>query len=138
MARPKHIDIGVLIAPPGRKLVACDYSQIELRSMAHLSEDAGLLRAFAAGTDIHRATAAEVFGKTLEDVTGDERRAAKAVMARPKHIDRVLIALAELVAETVTTPTTRAIRSHIKELKTWPVKLCTPKPYGKKYRRHNK
>ena len=67
------------IAPPGRKLVACDYSQIELRIMAHLSEDAGLLRAFAAGADIHRATAAEVFGKTLEDVTGNERRAAKAI-----------------------------------------------------------
>ncbi len=67
------------IAPPGRKLVACDYSQIELRIMAHLSEDAGLLRAFAAGADIHRATAAEVFGKTLEDVSGNERRAAKAI-----------------------------------------------------------
>ncbi len=67
------------IAPPGRKLVACDYSQIELRIMAHLSEDAGLLRAFAAGADIHRATAAEVFGKTLEDVSANERRAAKAI-----------------------------------------------------------
>lgn len=67
------------VAPPGRKLVACDYSQIELRIMAHLSEDAGLLRAFAAGADIHRATAAEVFGKTLEDVGGNERRAAKAI-----------------------------------------------------------
>ena len=67
------------IAPPGRKLVACDYSQIELRIMAHLSEDAGLLRAFAAGADIHRATAAEVFGKPLEDVSGNERRAAKAI-----------------------------------------------------------
>jgi DNA polymerase-1 len=67
------------IAPPGRKLVACDYSQIELRIMAHLSEDAGLLRAFAAGADIHRATAAEVFGKPLEEVSGNERRAAKAI-----------------------------------------------------------
>jgi DNA polymerase I len=67
------------VAPPGRKLVACDYSQIELRIMAHLSEDAGLLRAFAAGADIHRATAAEVFGKTLEDVSLNERRAAKAI-----------------------------------------------------------
>ncbi len=67
------------IAPPGRKLVACDYSQIELRIMAHLSEDAGLLRAFAAGADIHRATAAEVFGKSLDDVSGNERRAAKAI-----------------------------------------------------------
>ncbi|MFZ2754459.1 MAG: DNA polymerase I [Lysobacteraceae bacterium] len=67
------------IAPKGRKLVACDYSQIELRIVAHLSEDAGLLRAFAAGADIHRATAAEVFGKPLEDVSGNERRAAKAI-----------------------------------------------------------
>jgi DNA polymerase-1 len=67
------------IAPPGRKLVACDYSQIELRIMAHLSEDAGLLRAFAAGADIHRATAAEVFGKPLDAVSGNERRAAKAI-----------------------------------------------------------
>jgi DNA polymerase I len=67
------------IAPEGRKLVACDYSQIELRIMAHLSEDAGLLRAFAAGADIHRATAAEVFGKPLDEVSGNERRAAKAI-----------------------------------------------------------
>ena len=67
------------IAPTGRKLVACDYSQIELRIMAHLSEDAGLLRAFAAGADIHKATAAEVFGKPLEEVSGNERRAAKAI-----------------------------------------------------------
>ncbi|MFZ5636294.1 MAG: DNA polymerase I [Pseudomonadota bacterium] len=67
------------VAPPGRKLVACDYSQIELRIMAHLSEDAGLLRAFAAGADIHRATAAEVFGKTLDAVDANERRAAKAI-----------------------------------------------------------
>ncbi len=67
------------VAPPGRKLVACDYSQIELRIMAHLSEDAGLLRAFAAGADIHRATAAEVFGKPLDAVSGNERRAAKAI-----------------------------------------------------------
>jgi DNA polymerase-1 len=67
------------IAPPGRKLIACDYSQIELRIMAHLSEDAGLLRAFAAGADIHRATAAEVFGKPLDEVSGNERRAAKAI-----------------------------------------------------------
>ena len=67
------------VAPPGRKLVACDYSQIELRIMAHLSEDSGLLRAFAAGADIHRATAAEVFGKSLEEVSGSERRAAKAI-----------------------------------------------------------
>ena len=67
------------IAPPGRKLIACDYSQIELRIMAHLSEDPALLRAFASGADIHRATAAEVFGKPLEDVSGNERRAAKAI-----------------------------------------------------------
>lgn len=67
------------IAPPGRKLVACDYSQIELRIMAHLSEDAGLLRAFESGVDIHRATAAEVFGRKLDEVTPNERRAAKAI-----------------------------------------------------------
>lgn len=67
------------IAPPGRKLVALDYSQIELRIMAHLSEDAALLRAFAAGADIHRATAAEVFGKALDAVSNNERRAAKAI-----------------------------------------------------------
>ena len=67
------------IAPPGRKLVACDYSQIELRIMAHLSEDATLVRAFESGADIHRATAAEVFGKSLEDVSANERRAAKAI-----------------------------------------------------------
>ncbi|GGD49399.1 DNA polymerase I [Pseudoxanthomonas indica] len=67
------------IAPPGRKLVACDYSQIELRIMAHLSEDPGLVRAFESGADVHKATAAEVFGRKLEDVTGNERRAAKAI-----------------------------------------------------------
>ncbi len=67
------------VAPEGRKLVACDYSQIELRIMAHLSEDAGLLAAFAAGADIHRATAAEVFGRKLDEVTANERRAAKAI-----------------------------------------------------------
>ncbi|HEY1069658.1 MAG TPA: DNA polymerase I [Thermomonas sp.] len=67
------------VAPPGRKLVACDYSQIELRIMAHLSEDPALLRAFAEGADIHRATAAEVFGKAIGDVTTNERRAAKAI-----------------------------------------------------------
>jgi len=67
------------VAPPGRKIVACDYSQIELRIMAHLSEDAGLLRAFESGADIHRATAAEVFGKTIDEVSGNERRAAKAI-----------------------------------------------------------
>ena len=68
------------IAPPGRRLVACDYSQIELRIMAHLSGDPALLRAFAEGADVHRATAAEVFGKpSLDDVTANERRAAKAI-----------------------------------------------------------
>ncbi|MBW8313063.1 MAG: DNA polymerase I [Rhizobium sp.] len=67
------------IAPPGRKIVACDYSQIELRIMAHLSEDAGLLRAFESGQDVHKATAAEVFGVPLEQVGGDQRRAAKAI-----------------------------------------------------------
>jgi DNA polymerase-1 len=67
------------IAPPGRKLMACDYSQIELRIMAHLSEDPGLISAFEQGADVHRATAAEVFGRTLEEVTPNERRAAKAI-----------------------------------------------------------
>ncbi|CAN7518095.1 DNA polymerase I [Pseudoxanthomonas sp. LjRoot143] len=67
------------VAPAGRKLVACDYSQIELRIMAHLSQDPGLVRAFESGADIHKATAAEVFGRALEDVTGNERRAAKAI-----------------------------------------------------------
>ena len=67
------------VAPPGRKIVACDYSQIELRIMAHLSGDPALVRAFESGADVHRATAAEVFGKALEDVSGNERRAAKAI-----------------------------------------------------------
>ncbi|NUS60039.1 MAG: DNA polymerase I, partial [Lysobacter sp.] len=67
------------VAPEGRRIVACDYSQIELRIMAHLSEDPNLLRAFTSGDDIHRATAAEVFGRTLEEVTNNERRAAKAI-----------------------------------------------------------
>ncbi|PBJ81550.1 DNA polymerase I [Lysobacteraceae bacterium NML93-0399] len=67
------------VAPEGRRLIACDYSQIELRIMAHLSEDPGLVRAFESGVDIHRATAAEVFGRALEDVTSNERRAAKAI-----------------------------------------------------------
>ncbi len=67
------------IAPPGRKLVACDYSQIELRIMAHLSEDPALLRAFESGDDVHRATAAEVFGRKMDEVTANERRAAKAI-----------------------------------------------------------
>ena len=67
------------VAPQGFKIVAADYSQIELRIMAHLSGDKGLLRAFAEGKDIHRATAAEVFGVALEDVTSDQRRSAKAI-----------------------------------------------------------
>ncbi|MDU1658804.1 MAG: DNA polymerase I, partial [Stenotrophomonas maltophilia] len=67
------------IAPEGFQLLAADYSQIELRIMAHLSEDPGLVRAFEQGADVHRATAAEVFGRTLEEVTPNERRAAKAI-----------------------------------------------------------
>ncbi|WP_411833771.1 DNA polymerase I [Pseudoxanthomonas mexicana] len=67
------------VAPPGRKLIACDYSQIELRIMAHLSGDPGLVRAFEAGADIHKATAAEVFGRPIDEVTASERRAAKAI-----------------------------------------------------------
>ena len=67
------------VAPPGRKIVAADYSQIELRIMAHLSQDAGLSDAFAKGQDIHRATAAEVFSVALEEVTSDQRRNAKAI-----------------------------------------------------------
>jgi DNA polymerase-1 len=71
------------VAPAGRKIVSCDYSQIELRIMAHLSQDAGLLRAFESGADIHRATAAEVFGKTLDEVSGNERRAGQGDQLRP-------------------------------------------------------
>ncbi len=67
------------VAPEGNVLLAADYSQIELRIMAHLSEDPGLVRAFEQGADVHRATAAEVFGRTLEEVTSNERRAAKAI-----------------------------------------------------------
>ncbi len=67
------------IAPADHLILAADYSQIELRIMAHLSEDAGLLRAFAADGDVHRATAAEVFGATPEAVTADQRRSAKAI-----------------------------------------------------------
>jgi len=67
------------IAPPGRVLIACDYSQIELRIMAHLSEDPGLVNAFASGIDVHKATAAEVFGVPVAEVSGDQRRAAKAI-----------------------------------------------------------
>lgn len=67
------------IAPDGCRLLAADYSQIELRIMAHLSEDPGLVRAFEQGADVHRATAAEVFGRRLDEVTANERRAAKAI-----------------------------------------------------------
>ncbi|HKJ10050.1 MAG TPA: DNA polymerase I, partial [Gammaproteobacteria bacterium] len=67
------------VAGPGHRILAADYSQIELRIMAHLSADEGLLKAFAAGEDIHRATAAEVFGTAPEQVSGEQRRAAKAI-----------------------------------------------------------
>ncbi len=67
------------IAPEGYSIVAADYSQIELRIMAHLSGDKGLLTAFAEGKDIHRATAAEVFGVSLDQVTAEQRRSAKAI-----------------------------------------------------------
>jgi DNA polymerase-1 len=67
------------IASPGYKLLAADYSQIELRIMAHLAKDEGLLHAFRNDLDVHRATAAEVFGVALEAVTTDQRRSAKAI-----------------------------------------------------------
>jgi DNA polymerase-1 len=67
------------IAPPGRRIVSADYSQIELRIMAHLSGDKGLRHAFDHGHDVHQATAAEVFGVPLEKVTKDERRTAKVI-----------------------------------------------------------
>ncbi len=67
------------IARPGFSIVSADYSQIELRIMAHLSDDEGMLAAFASGEDIHRATAAEVFGVALDAVSSDQRRAAKAI-----------------------------------------------------------
>jgi DNA polymerase-1 len=67
------------IAPPGHQLVSADYSQIELRIMAHLSDDAGLLSAFAEDRDIHTATAAEVFGVPLDQVIPDQRRMAKVI-----------------------------------------------------------
>ena len=67
------------LAPKGKKIVACDYSQIELRIMAHLSDDKGLTDAFEKGLDIHRATAAEVWGKTLDEVSDNDRRNAKAI-----------------------------------------------------------
>ncbi len=88
------------VAPDGCVLLAADYSQIELRIMAHLSDDKRLLEAFDAGEDVHRATAAEVFDCSLEEVSGDQRRAAKAInfglmygmsgwgLARQLEIDR--------------------------------------------------
>ncbi len=88
------------IAPPGYRIVAADYSQIELRIMAHLSGDKGLTQAFIDGLDVHSATAAEVFGVPLERVSTDQRRGAKAInfgliygmsafgLARQLHIGR--------------------------------------------------
>lgn len=67
------------IASPGQSIISADYSQIELRIMAHISQDAGLLKAFAAGEDIHRATAAEVFGLPRDAVTSEQRRYAKII-----------------------------------------------------------
>ena len=67
------------VAPPGHTLISADYSQIELRIMAHLSGDPSLLNAFAAGEDIHRATAADIFGVPIADVTSEQRRYIKAV-----------------------------------------------------------
>ncbi|MGX5649946.1 DNA polymerase I [Hydrogenophaga borbori] len=67
------------VAPPGSVIASADYSQIELRIMAHISEDAALLRAFQEGQDVHRATAAEVFGVELEQVSSEQRRYAKVI-----------------------------------------------------------
>jgi DNA polymerase I len=67
------------VAPPGHSIVSADYSQIELRIMAHLSGDASLVRAFADDRDVHQATAAEVFGLSLDAVSADQRRSAKAI-----------------------------------------------------------
>ncbi|MEQ1816016.1 MAG: DNA polymerase I [Nitrosomonas sp.] len=67
------------IAPPGHRIISADYSQIELRIMAHISQDEGFLKAFAAGEDIHKATAAEVFGIPLEQVDQEQRRYAKVI-----------------------------------------------------------
>ena len=67
------------VAPAGSHIVSADYSQIELRIMAHLSDDAGLLHAFAQGQDVHRATASEVFGVPVDQVSADQRRTAKVI-----------------------------------------------------------
>lgn len=90
------------VAPAGFKLMSADYSQIELRIMAHLSRDAGLLKAFEAGEDVHKATASEVFGVPLDQVNSEQRRYAKVInfgliygmsafgLARNLDIDRVV------------------------------------------------
>ena len=67
------------VAPPGHVLVSADYSQIELRIMAHISEDPGLLRAFGEGVDVHKATASEVFGVPVAEVSNEQRRYAKTI-----------------------------------------------------------
>ena len=67
------------IAPPGHRMMSADYSQIELRIMAHISQDAGLLKAFADGEDVHRATASEVFGVPIAEVNSEQRRYAKVI-----------------------------------------------------------
>ena len=67
------------VAPPGSVIVSADYSQVELRIMAHISEDESLLKAFAEGEDVHRATAAEIFGRNPGEVTAEERRYAKVI-----------------------------------------------------------
>ena len=67
------------VAPPGSHIVSADYSQVELRIMAHISQDAGLLKAFAAGEDIHRATAAEIFAMPAGDLGAEQRRYAKVI-----------------------------------------------------------
>jgi DNA polymerase-1 len=67
------------VAPSGHRIVSADYSQIELRIMAHLSDDPRLLEAFAQGEDVHRATAAEIFGLTPIEINGEQRRAAKVI-----------------------------------------------------------
>ncbi len=81
---PIRTDLGrrirkAFVAPPGMLILACDYSQIELRIMAHLSGDEGLLKAFHEGVDVHRSTAGEVFGTPYDEVTPQQRRAAKAI-----------------------------------------------------------
>jgi DNA polymerase-1 len=67
------------VAPPGHVILSADYSQIELRIMAHISEDPGLLKAFAEGLDVHRATASEVFGVPVDEVSSEQRRYAKVI-----------------------------------------------------------